>query len=1236
MSKYCCFFHPEKDYSEKELTDLCPHCQRPYGFVLDHMPTEINNGGKSYSVIKAVGRGFYGATYLCEIQKRFKKEQVLLKVMPVNLYNFFGKDFYEECNKHAEVSEKTEHLVKIEDAFDADICYEKEILKCHVAELQYIQGVNLSEYIGDSNHINPKIFAQIAIDLLKLWNELMRKGEFHNDLHLGNLMVEQLDGSLQRVDAIYDRIRLVAIDLNSVTDRSLSNSEGSRLGDRKYIANHISMLSTLLRDRYENIDDISDTDFRLIETLNKISRILSVPAPLTDIPEISELVDMIKEEFKSNISYAPWKRTFVLSKLNDGINAQTLPTCYVPQLLVDPENKWIDEISVSGPQLITGMRGCGKTMLLAALDVHARLTAFDVVAEQVDTEFSLFQDRFVGIMASCKELVGIKDIEEQGIPKLVLLYSVQIIRAIRHIKDIEPLSVKKDYHLNIAKNLEDILGISFDEKMLYSDTVFERYISDISNHMDDLESSLRVSCITAFEKLAEALISAADILNDKQVYFLLDDASTRYISVEDISSLLTKVLFMSSKCAFKITTELQTLYSFKSPGNIEMAQDIRDYQIFDLGADVYRRTHDSKLGKRFIESIIVKRLKACNELSPTLQSLENSLGDCTLTELANYIIENTSSKSRKTVYYGATALTALCVGDIGDIIFLYDSIITSNESGLYPVDRKIQTQCFQQLCSRRMYNLERKDSALREYVKAFSEASYKCLMDSKKAVTRQGSRSTRIRQYNSLYIRMTSGNIERQQENLRRLIDSGIFVYADGNGWPRSKSNDTDPITQTKLAFRKLFGVSNFIGLGNADRFELSGEVLEQWLEKPSKELLLRNLGKYDDASEVEKTDINIKEKAMEVEEQLEEIVGHSYQMSLFDNVKESESDADKLQFRNAVSNALINRAQIKLESEKTRGRHFDVGIFGLGFEERCLESVNRILNDSSFNKIILIRYDELGFAEEIRSVISGVNEVKEIYYTDIKDIVYELDEVSSLLIDTTGLYKPIIFEVVRQSVILNIKLSVVHTMAQYYYPLNTDIQPLIETKEVDDATRFADLMRGLITGDEGEYSHVKLFNNKNYDPIRPTALVGFVSPKNQRIFSMLDKTEYESVNLLIPSGKTARDILSQTAGNIAITNYSAVRLKKIDAENPEEVLQEMCRCYAELYIDKNFNFEISLTGSKMQTVAAAVFSSVCKVSQCWYIKPSKFDTKHFTKGVGDTYWYRIKMNNKESMEESI
>lgn len=294
MGKYCCFFDPAKDYSEKALSDICPKCGRPYGFVLEKKPAEIMNGDKVYSVLDAIGRGFYGVTYLCEIQKRFRKELVLLKVTPVQLYDFFGKDFEKECIKHAEVAENTEHLVKIEDAFDADVTFDTETLTCHVAELQYIQGKVLSEYIEDPNHNQSKVFAQIAIDLLRIWHELIVKGEFHNDLHMGNLIVEQLTNSMQRIDAIYDKIRLVAIDLNSVTDESLSNSEKNRLGDRQHIANHISLLSKKIRGKYTSIDEIPDTDFRLIETLNKISRILSVSATAVDIPEISELIEMIK------------------------------------------------------------------------------------------------------------------------------------------------------------------------------------------------------------------------------------------------------------------------------------------------------------------------------------------------------------------------------------------------------------------------------------------------------------------------------------------------------------------------------------------------------------------------------------------------------------------------------------------------------------------------------------------------------------------------------------------------------------------------------------------------------------------------------------------------------------------------------------------------------------------------------------------------------------------------------
>lgn len=1229
MGKFCCFFDPERDYTEKSLDDKCPKCGRPYGYILTNKPTEIVNGQRVYTVLEAIGRGFYGATYLCEVQKRFRKELVLLKVTPVNLYTYFGKNFEEECNKHAEVAENTEHLVKIEDAFDTVVTFGTDELNCHVAELQYIRGEVLSDYIEDPNHNQTKVFAQIAIDLLKLWHELVLKGEFHNDLHLGNLIVEQLGNSMQRIDAIYDKIRLVAIDLNSVADESLSNSEGSRIGDRQYIANHISLLSQKIRSKYKSIDEISDTDFRLIETLNKISRILTIPAPVGDIPEISELVEMIKEEFKSNISYAPWKKTFTLTKLNDGINAQTLPSCYVPELLVDPENKWINEISVSGPQLITGMRGCGKTMLLAALDVHARL----MVPTSDSTVYnSLKSDRYIGIMASCRDLVELQEIGSQGISKLILLYSVQIIRAARHIKDIDPNCVVKDYHLNLANTLKTIFDIVFDEKVLYSDTLFERYISDLSNRINEFcgTYTLHVSCITAFELLADALTASSDILFEKQVYFLLDDASTRYLSVEKISELLTKILFMSPKCAFKVTTELQTLYSFKSPGNIEMAHDIRDYQIFDLGADVFKRTRDPKAGKKFVESIIAKRLEACVGTQDTIRSLIGVLDDCPLIHLANFIIENTSSKARKSVYYGATALTALCVGDIGDIIFLYESIISNNESGDYPVKHSIQTQCFQQLCSRRMYNLDRKDGTLKEYVKSFSEASYKCLMDSKKAITKNGTPSNKIRQYNSLYIRMTSGNLQKQQEKVRRLIDSGIFVFADGNGWPRSKSSDTDPSTQIKLAFRKLFGVSNFIPLGNSDRYELSGDALEQWLEKPTKDLLLRNLGNYDDETTDETAENILKEKVTEEQERLEEIVGDNYQFSVYDFEKEETNGSMKAEAQRTLSVDISKRAQIITHQKPLAGKNFDVGIFGLGFEERCLESVRRIVSNNSFTNIILIQYDEDGFKNEILEVVSSTSNILHIKFNELGKIIEAIKMSGSVLIDMSGLYKPIIFDVIRKSLILGKKITVAYTAAQEYYPLNSEIQKIKESIGsdllLDDATKFQELMKGLYTGDKGPYSNMKLLGNENYDPIRPTALVGFVSPKNQRIFSILDKTEYDAVHLYTPNGKTARDVLSRTAGTIAITNYSSVKLKEFDTINPRKVLAELSKSYTELYIDQNYNFEISLTGSKMQAFAAAVFSSVCKVAQCWYVEPSKFDTNHFTKGVADTKWYTVKI----------
>ena len=86
-----------------------------------------------------------------------------------------------------------------------------------------------------------------------------------------------------------------------------------------------------------------------------------------------------------------------------------------------------------------------------------------------------------------------------------------------------------------------------------------------------------------------------------------------------------------------------------------------------------------------------------------------------------------------------------------------------------------------------------------------------------------------------------------------------------------------------------------------------------------------------------------------------------------------------------------------------------------------------------------------------------------------------------------------------------------------------------------------------------------------------------------------------------------------------------SVNLKVFDTRNLRDVLNAFAKEYFNYYVNNNYNIEFALTGSKMQAVATAAFSSFNKISQCWYVKPDKFDSLHFTKGVGETEYYTIK-----------
>ena len=177
MGKYCCFCCPAADYSEKSLDGRCSTCGRTYGFPLADIPNAIDG----YRIVKALGRGFYAATYVAE--RGALNARAVLKVSPQSFFEHFQKgDFEAECRQHADVAQGTEHIVGIREMFSTTVNYSDVDIRCHIAELEYIEGRLLADYFDPAERVTAPTVAQIAIDLFRIREELRNKGVNHNDL----------------------------------------------------------------------------------------------------------------------------------------------------------------------------------------------------------------------------------------------------------------------------------------------------------------------------------------------------------------------------------------------------------------------------------------------------------------------------------------------------------------------------------------------------------------------------------------------------------------------------------------------------------------------------------------------------------------------------------------------------------------------------------------------------------------------------------------------------------------------------------------------------------------------------------------------------------------------------------------------------------------------------------------------------------------------------------------------
>ena len=509
------------------------------------------------------------------------------------------------------------------------------------------------------------------------------------------------------------------------------------------------------------------------------------------------------------------------------------------------------------------MRGCGKTMLLRALEFHARIR-YQNEKEKTDKTLiinRLKEESYLGLYVSCVKLLEFDSHTKKNenieifepYSKLFIGYAIQGIYAIRHLKDDIPKNpVRNDFYKPIALVLRSLINDSEEIDNISSDYDLEiklkKYLNSLSDGNDKYK--IKVHPKIAFPQLAEAIRKASLLLSNFYIYFLLDDLSTRYLGDKNILKLISELLFQDESCAVKFTTEAQTLEMvIKAPGNKSQAKIGRDYTVFDLGEEVNKIVHENpNEGKLFIEEILYKRSRFHAQHPKNIRP-SAILGDATLKSIAESIVKKEKGSDKKGIYHGISALTAVCVGDLGDVITLYEHVIRKIKSGKpFPVEKDIQNQCFLELCNSRLYDLNRRDTRFLDFVESFADASHHMLLQS--SVKESKGKRHNLRQYTSIFINITHGDKKKQYDQVRELIDNGIFNFQGGPAASRTNRQGLKPQQQFKLVFRKLYGASKHIGLSSADRFELSGKALADWLEHPKKgkQILISNLNSIEEA----------------------------------------------------------------------------------------------------------------------------------------------------------------------------------------------------------------------------------------------------------------------------------------------------------------------------------------------------------------------------------------------------
>lgn len=611
---------------------------------------------KRYKVIRKINSGNVGSVYYAEDTS----------IQDVKAIKFIPKARIER-NKNWK-----QEIIKVN-----QLAYQPGIVKFHKFDetiidseqyiyiiWDYIPGKSLRQLI-ENEEVTMQLLINVIETALKVFFACGQLGIQHGDFHSGNILIQ---------------------DINELS--FVPNAREVWITDFGYgtFSNEIPPM-----DDYKGLARIIQQSLEVIDvhSLEKEDRIKYI-ALKNEFPKYLLEENGVEEEYARNPRKLHEKMLQMFIEQPDLSGEEKNVGDYLAaELIGDRYDEWdalfvpkflaVDDLLDRNICVLTGLRGCGKTMMFRRLsfDFQSKLGKSGIRGE----------DGFVGFYLNARTIAEafpwLPDRKESDARKQVINFFH--LRCIIEVLSWLKLYVKEE--IDWAW-LYQYFSTFYDTKLFITKTV-EASVNSIleccnnelqRSKLDDRYENLgwHFTDYDCLEYFISIIQKNCPFAFGKSFYFFLDDYSTPLVT-EATQHIINPIIFRrNSVVYFKISTE--STESIEKVGlNGKILEDGADYKLIELGmVSLTQKVEDVS---DIISAIFEKRIKRSYIFADYKLGLQNFLGNTQLSnnERASKIREN----DRQILYYGIEDFCAIWSSDIRELIKIFAEMVsTQGESSL--------------------------------------------------------------------------------------------------------------------------------------------------------------------------------------------------------------------------------------------------------------------------------------------------------------------------------------------------------------------------------------------------------------------------------------------------------------------------------------------------------------------------------------------------------------------------